>query len=104
MKAVGCSAYLRAYLLGLKVACCFIFGDTPLLTGRGSLFLELELLHVPARLLDLVVPGWPLREIMGLETCKMSKGPWAALCVRKMSYKRVRALTSSEIVQFSEVF
>lgn len=31
---------------------------------------------------------------MGLETCKMSEGPWAALCVGKMSRERVTVLTS----------
>lgn len=56
--------------------------------------LELELVHVPARLLELIIHGWPLRKIVALKTCKMSKDPWSALCVRKMSNKLVTALTS----------
>ncbi|XP_040983678.1 40S ribosomal protein S8 isoform X1 [Aquila chrysaetos chrysaetos] len=66
---------------------------TPLLAGRGNLLLELELVHVPARLLELIIPGWPLGKIVGLKNCKMSKDPWSALCVRKMSHKLVTALT-----------
>lgn len=108
VKVRGCSPYLQEYLLGLKCNCCFIISEvTPLLAGRGNLFLELELVHVPARLPELIIPGWPLRNIMELKTCKMSKDPRAALCVRRMFHKLVTASTGFKfwgIVQCSEVF
>lgn len=66
---MGCSPYLQEYVLGLKCNNNFIFsGVTPLGAGRGNLILELELVHVPARPLELIIPGWPLRKIIGLKT------------------------------------